>query len=180
MIAGLCAMTLLSVVGPAMAAPKPAVGAATTPDTTQINAKLQRNLDTLPWYGIFDNLEYQINGSQVILSGQVTSEHAITKQDAENAARRVPGVTSVVNHIEVLPVSPFDRQIRRAEYRTIFSQSDLGRYTMGAIPPVHIIVKNGHVVLEGVVMNQMDKNIAGLAAKSVPNVFSVTNNLRIG
>jgi hyperosmotically inducible periplasmic protein len=180
-IVTLCAMTVLTVVGPAIAAPKPAVGTATTTsDATRISTHLQRNLSTLPWYGIFDNLEFKINGSQVILSGQVTSEHAITKQDAENVAKRIPGVTSVVNHIEVLPPSPFDSQLRRAAYRTIFSQSDLGRYTMGANPPVHIVVKNGHLILEGFVMNQMDKTIAGLAAQSVAGLFSVTNNLRIG
>ncbi|MBZ5660606.1 MAG: BON domain-containing protein [Acidobacteriia bacterium] len=94
--------------------------------------------------------------------------------------KRIPGVTHVVNNIEVLPISQFDDQIRRAEYRAIFSQGDLGRYTLGAIPQVHILVKNGHVTLDGVVMNQMDKTIAGIVANTVPNVFSVTNNLQIG
>ena len=107
------------------------------------------------------------------------SEHDTTKYDAENDVKHIPGVTSVVNRIEVLPLSGFDNQIRRAEYQTIFSQSDLGRYTLGTIPQVHIIVRNGHVSLEGVVMNQMDKNIAGIVANSVPGVFSVNNNLRI-
>jgi len=152
----------------------------TTRDNTTIAAQVQNQLATLPWYGVFDNLAFQVNGSEVILSGQVTSEQSITRKDAENAAKHVPGVTNVINRIEVLPTSPFDNQIRRAEYRTIFSQSDLGRYTMGAIPPVHIVVKNGHVSLEGMVMDQMDKNVAGLAANSVPGVFSVTNNLKIG
>ena len=91
-----------------------------------------------------------------------------------------PSVTNVINEIEILPPSRFDDQIRRAEYRTVFSKADLGRYTLGAIPQVHIIVKNGHVTLEGVVMNQMDKNMAGIFANSVPGVFSVENNLRIG
>ena len=174
-------MISVASVGLAIGAAKTsAATTATTPNTAPIGSQLHSKLATLSWYGVFDNLQYKINGSQVILSGQVTSEHAITKHDAENIAKQVPGVTSVVNHIEVLPPSPFDNQIRRAEYRTIFSQSDLGRYTMGAAPPVHIIVKNGHVILEGVVMDQMDKTIAGLAANSVPGVFSVTNNLRIG
>jgi len=77
----------------------------------------------LPWYGVFDNLEYQVNGSEVILSGQVVSEHSNTKNDAENAVKRINGVTKVVNNIQVLPPLPFDNQIRRAEYRAIFSQS---------------------------------------------------------
>ncbi len=155
-------------------------GTVTTPDSATISSQVRHELVMLPWYNLFDNLEYQVNSSEVILSGQVTSEHSQTKYDAENAVKRIPGVTKVVNNIEVLPPSQFDNQIRRAEYRAIFSKSDLGRYTMGAVPQFHIIVKNGHVTLEGVVMNQMDKTIAGIAAKTVPNVFSVTNNLRIG
>jgi hyperosmotically inducible periplasmic protein len=143
---------------------------------TQVNHKLKM----LPWYGVFDNLQYQVNGSEVILSGQVTSDHSVTKGDAAKAVEHIAGVTTVVNNIEILPPSPFDNQIRRAEYRTIFSTSDLGRYTMGAIPDVHIIVKNGHVTLEGKVMNQMDRNAAGIAANTVSNVFSVTNNLQVG
>lgn len=151
-----------------------------TPDAATIGSQVRHDLVTLPWYNLFDNLQYQVNGSEVILSGQVISQHAVTKYDAEKAVKRIPGVTRVVNNIEVLPVSQFDDQIRRAEYRTIFSRGDLGRYTMGAVPQFHILVKNGHVTLEGVVMNQMDKNIAGIVANTVPNVFSVTNNLQIG
>ncbi len=134
----------------------------------------------LPWYGVFDHLEYQVNGTEVILSGQVISEHANTKDDAGKSVSSIPGVTKVVNNIDVLPPSPFDNQIRRAEFRTVFSHGDLGRYTMGAIPQVHIIVKNGHVSLEGTVMNQMDKTMAGIVANTVPGVFSVENNLKIG
>jgi hyperosmotically inducible protein len=137
-------------------------------------------LAMLPWYGVFDNLQYQVNGTEVILSGDVTSEHGQTKYDAETTVKRIEGVTGVVNHIHVLPPSSFDDRIRRAEYRTIFSQSDLGRYTLGAIPQIHIIVNNGHVSLEGSVINQMDRNVAGIAANGVPGVFSVTNNLRVG
>jgi hyperosmotically inducible protein len=145
-----------------------------------ITAQVKHKLNTLPWYGVFDNLQYQVNGSEVILSGQVSPDHSVTKGDAAKAVEHIAGVTKVVNNIEILPTSPFDNQIRRAEYRSIFSTSDLGRYTMGAIPPVHIIVKNGHVTLEGKVMNQMDRNAAGIAANTVANVFSVSNNLQIG
>jgi hyperosmotically inducible periplasmic protein len=153
---------------------------STSHGISAIPNQVQHNLAMLPWYGVFDNLDYQVNGSEVILSGQVISAHATTKDDAGKYVKSIPGVTKVVNNIEVLPPSMFDNQIRRAEFRTVFSQADLGRYTMGAIPQVHIIVKNGHVSLEGVVMNQMDKNIAGIVANSVPGVFSVENNLRIG
>jgi hyperosmotically inducible protein len=171
---------LLVMAGLAVGAPNASAGTAVNPDVSAIENQVQHKLAMLPWYGVFDNLQYQVNGTEVILSGQVISEHDTTKSDAENAIKRISGVTKVVNQIEVLPLSSFDNQIRRAEYRTIFSQSDLGRYTMGAIPQVHIVVKNGHVSLYGVVMDQMDKTVAGLAANTVPGVFSVTNNLQIG
>ena len=145
-----------------------------------LSDQVHHELVMLPWYGVFDNLEYEVNGTEVTLKGQVTSEHAVTRDDAQKFVSSIPGVTNVINQIEVLPPSPLDDQIRRAEYRTVFSYADLGRYTMGAIPQVHIIVKNGHVSLDGMVMNQMDKNIAGIVANSVPGVFSVENNLQIG
>ena len=155
-----------------------AANATTKPLT--LSDQVRHELLMLPWYGVFDNLEYQVNGTEVTLTGQVISEHATTKNDAGKFVGSIPGVTRVINNIEVLPPSPLDNQIRRAEYRTVFSFADLGRYTLGANPPVHIVVKNGHVSLEGVVMNQMDKNMAGVIANTVPGVFSVENNLRIG
>jgi hyperosmotically inducible protein len=158
------------------------VSAATTPermtDQQRLNKEVRHALVMLPWYGVFDNLEYTLNGTEVVLSGQVVQP--VTKSDAEKAVRHVEGVTRVMNEITVLPLSRFDDQIRRAEYRTIFSQSELSRYAMGAVPAIHIIVSNGHVTLTGVVNNQMDYNIARIRALSVPGVFSVTNNLRIG
>ncbi len=170
----------LILAGLALGVPGASAGSAIMPDAATIGKQVHHELVSLPWYNLFDDLQYRVNGTEVILSGQVISEHGQTKYDAENAVKRIPGVTGVVNNIEVLPVSQFDDQIRRAEYRAIFSQADLGRYTLGAVPQFHILVKNGHVTLEGVVMTQMDKAIAGIAANTVPNVFSVTNNLQIG
>ena len=101
------------------------------------------------------------------------------KSDAENVVKKIEGVEQVVNNIEVLPTSPDDDRIRLAEYRAIYGQTALNRYSLQAVPPIHIIVKNGHVTLEGVVASEGDKNIAGIQANSVPGVFSVTNNLRV-
>jgi hyperosmotically inducible periplasmic protein len=154
-------------------------GTAVDTNGAGIEKQVQHKLAMLPWYGVFDHLQFQVNGTEVILSGQVVSEHDRTKYDAERDVNGISGVTKVVNNIEVLPLSNFDNRIRQAEYRAIFSQSDLGRYTMGAIPALHIIVNGGHVTLEGTVMNQMDRNVAGIVANSVPGVFSVTNNLQI-
>ena len=173
-------VTLLALGALIVGAPTARAGNKTSFDVSRLSDQVRHELVTLPWYGVFDNLEYQVNGNEVILSGQVVSEHAQTKYDAEKAVKRIEGVTEVVNKIQVLPPLPFDNQIRRAEYRAIFSQSTLGRYSMGAIPQIHIIVNGGHVTLEGIVMNEMDRNIAQITANSVPNVFSVTNNLRIG
>ena len=101
------------------------------------------------------------------------------KIDAENAVKGIEGITKVINNIEVLPVSPMDDQIRRAEFRAIYSEPALHRYAFGPVPPIHIIVKGGHVTLEGVVDNQGDKNLVFIRANGVPGVFSVTNNLRV-
>ena len=158
----------------------PGSNASVDSNVGAIENQVQHKLAMLPWYGVFDNLKFQVNGTEIILTGQVVSEHDRTKYDAENEVKRIPGVTKVVNDVQVLPPSTFDNQIRRAEFRAIFSKSDLGRYTMGAIPQVHIIVSGGHVALEGTVMNQMDRDVAGIVANTVPGVFSVTNNLKIG
>lgn len=156
--------------------------AATTHDQLTgeqlLNKQVRHALVTIPWYGVFDNLEYTLNGTEVTLSGQVVQPY--TKNDADKAVKHVEGVTRVVDNITVLPLSRFDDQIRRAEYRAIFGQPELSRYSLGAIPSIHIIVSNGHVTLEGVVNNSMDSNIARIRALAVPGVFSVTNNLRIG
>jgi hyperosmotically inducible protein len=140
--------------------------------------KVRKELVTLPYYGVFDNLEYQVEGSTVTLYGQVVKP--ITRQDAERRVAKIEGVDRVVNNIEVLPVSGFDDSIRARAYRTIFRTGSLYRYAMGANPSIHIVVKNGKVTLEGVVSNQMDSRLANMAASSVSGVFSVTNNLRIG
>lgn len=142
-----------------------------------LSKQVRHQLVTLPWIGVFDNLEYKIEGSRVILLGQVVNP--VTKSDAESGVKGIEGVTGVVNRIQVLPLSPFDNQIRRAEYRVIFSEPSLGRYSMGVIPSIHIIVDNGHVTLEGYVDNKMDRNLAYMRARMVPGVFSVTNDLRI-
>ncbi len=137
--------------------------------------EVRHQLVMLPWYSVFDNLAYQVDGDKVTLSGQVT--RPVLKSDAEAAVKSIEGVASVVNNIEVLPLSPMDDQLRRALYRAIYGDAGLSRYSIQAVPSIHIIVKNGNVTLEGVVDNEADKNLAGLRANQVPNVFSVRNNL---
>jgi hyperosmotically inducible protein len=139
--------------------------------------QVRHQLVTLPWLSVFDNLGYSVNGSEVTLYGQVVIP--TLKIDANSAVKHIEGVTKVNDNIQVLPLSPFDNGIRRAEYRAIFREPALQRYSLGTLPPLHIIVENGHVTLEGVVDSQGDKDLAGLRANGVPNVFSVTNNLRV-
>jgi len=142
----------------------------------RIVKEVRHELVMLPFYGVFDNLSYKVDpDGTVTLLGQVA--RPVLKTDAENAVKRIEGVTTVVNSIEVLPTSMIDDQIRRATYRAIFGNAALSEYQMRAVPPIHIIVKNGRVTLEGVVARQMDKQIAGVQANSVPGVFAVTNNL---
>ena len=140
-----------------------------------IKKEVRHELLTLPWYSVFDYLAYSVNGNEVTLLGQVGQP--TLKSDAENAVKHIEGVEKVNNQIEVLPTSPMDDQIRRAEYRAIYSQDLLSRYGVGNLQSIHIIVKNGHVNLEGFVDSQQDKDAATLYAKSVPNVFSVDNHL---
>jgi osmotically-inducible protein OsmY len=143
-----------------------------------VSREVRHQLAMLPRYSVFDILQYTVNGGHITLKGEVTTP--VLKSDAEAAVKSVEGVESVDNQIEVLPLSPDDNQIRHAEYRAIYSQPALQIYAEGAMQPIHIIVKNGHVTLVGTVSNETDKNIASVQAKSVPNVFSVTNDLTVG
>ena len=139
--------------------------------------EVRHQLLNVPWYSVFDNLEFQVSGGMVTLLGQTTNP--TLKHDAVNAVNNIEGVTNVIDKIELLPVSPLDDGIRRAEYRAVYGAPQLERYAMGSVPPIHIIVKGGHVTLVGWVGSQSDKDIAGIRAKSVPNVFSVDNNLHV-
>jgi hyperosmotically inducible protein len=140
--------------------------------------EVRHQLVMLPYYSVFDNLTFSVDGDKVTLSGQVV--RPTLKSDAESAVKEIEGVASVVNNIEVLPVSPMDDQLRRAVYRAVYGDVVLSRYGIQAVPPIHIIVKNGNVTLEGVVDNESDKNLANLRVNGVPNVFSVKNNLVVG
>jgi hyperosmotically inducible protein len=131
----------------------------------------------VPRINVFDNLSFRLEGSTVILDGQVTQP--IAKSDAENAVKGIEGVQKIDNRIEVLPLSPNDDRLRIALYRSIYGFNGLDRYALPVIKPIRIIVKNANVTLEGVVDNQADKNLAGIRANTVGGVFSVKNNLQV-
>jgi hyperosmotically inducible protein len=159
--------------------------AQTTKGTPDLKARhdrlakqIRHELVMLPYYSIFDNLTFRIEGVDgVVLMGQVVKP--TLKQEAENAVRGIEAAGKVVNNIKVLPLSPNDDTIRRAAFRAIYSQDGLDRYAMSAVPSIHIIVENGNITLEGVAANKMDKDLAGIAANQVSGAFSVTNNLRL-
>jgi len=157
----------------------PAVGYGSSADSTKLSQRaldritreVRHELLLLPYYGVFDNLAYKVSpGGTVTLLGQVANPVLVEK---------IEGVDHVDNQIDVLPTSTMDDGIRRAVYRAIYGNEVLSQYAIRAVPPIHIIVKNGNVTLEGVVARQMDKQIAEMQAKSVPNVFSVTDNLQV-
>ena len=138
--------------------------------------RIRKELVTLPFYGIFDNMAFRVEDGKVTLLGQVT--RPTLKSSAANVVKRLEGVTAVTNDIEVLPLSPFDDRIRLRVARAIYGSTPLSRYGLGAQPSIRIIVKNGDVTLEGVVLNEGDRTIANLNANTVSGVFSVTNHLR--
>ena len=144
----------------------------------RIVKEVHHELVMLPFYGVFDNLMYKVSPEgTVTLLGEAS--RPTLKSDAERALKEIEGVERVDNQIKVLPVSPNDDRIRRATYRKIYGHSVLSQYQLRAVPPIHIIVENGHLTLEGVVARQMEKQVAGMQANSVSGVFSVENNLRV-
>jgi hyperosmotically inducible protein len=144
--------------------------------TRRVEFELRHELLMLPRYDVFDWLYFEVlEKGTVRLGGQVRT--ATLKGDAERAAKRVEGVEQIVNEIEILPVSSSDDKLRVALYRALFWDTPLEQYSYQALNPIHIIVKNGRVTLEGVVRTEMDKTVAGFKAREVPFVFNVDNNL---
>lgn len=147
-------------------------------DLQRITNEVRHQLVLLPYYGVFDNLGYKVSGDgTVTLQGQVT--RPTLRSDAENVVKKIEGVERVDNQIQVLPPSPADDRIRMATYRAIYGNDVLSQYALREVPPIHIIVNNGNVTLEGMVNRLMDKQMAEMQAKSVPGVFSVTDHLSV-
>src|SRR5262249_53184941 len=143
----------------------------------RIQKEVRHELIMLPYLGVFDNLAYKIKGTEVTLIGEVT--RPVLKSDAENVVKRIEGVERVNNQIEVLPVSAFDNRLRFKLFRAIYGFGPLEKYSLAVNKSIRIVVRNGHVTLEGAVDNQTDKNLAGKRGNGVPDVFSVTDNLKV-
>jgi hyperosmotically inducible periplasmic protein len=152
-------------------------GQFVSPSEARIQKEVRHELLMLPYFNVFDYIAFQVKGDIVTLQGEVT--RPTLKSDAENVVKHIEGVQQVINNIEVLPPSPMDDQLRLALYRAIYGYPALEKYALGVQKPIRIIVKNGRVMLEGVVDSETDKNLVTVRANSVPGIFSVTNNLRV-
>jgi osmotically-inducible protein OsmY len=171
------ALCLLTLPAATIAQDQPNRDQPTARSTERIIKEVRHELLMLPYFTVFDNIAYKVDGFTVTLLGQVT--RPVTKSDAENAVKHIEGVDHVDNQIEVLPPSPMDDRLRQRLFRAIYGYPALQRYALGVQKPMRIIVKNGHVALEGVVDSQADKNLAGIRANGVSGVFSVDNNLQV-
>src|SRR5215471_8499236 len=169
-----CLLTLMSLT---MAAQNAQRGQPSAKSEERITREVRHELLMLPYFGVFDNIAYKVDGYTVTLVGQVVRPSL--KSDAEHAVKRIEGVEQVDNQIEVLPPSNMDDRLRLQLFRAIYRYAPLQKYELGVQKPIRIIVKNGRVNLEGVVDNDTDKNLANLRANSVPGIFSVTNNLQV-
>ena len=169
----LSASPLIGLSAQSTPAPKPTQSDDRYP--SPLSREIHHQILVLPFYSVFDSINFTVEGGKVTLTGQVVRR--TLKEHAEAAVKSIEGVTVVVNQIEVLPVSPSDDDLRNAIYRVIYEDPTLARYAIQNIPPVHIIVKNGNVALEGSVESASEKTLAATRASSVANVRSVKNNL---
>jgi hyperosmotically inducible periplasmic protein len=145
--------------------------------TPTLSREIHHQILTLPFYSVFDSIVFTLNGGKVTLSGEVLRTNL--KENAEAAVKSIEGVSVVIDHIEVLPVSPADDDLRSAVYRALYEDPTLARYAIQAVPSIHIIVKSGNVALEGAVNSESDKTLAGQRAAVPPNVVAVKNNLLV-
>ncbi len=172
-LAGLVVMLAASVAPLSAQTPSEATARA----QERIAKEVRHEILLLPYYGVFDFIAFKVNGYNVTLMGQVT--RPTLKSDTGNVVKRIEGVEKVDNQIEVLPPSPMDDGLRLRLFRAIYGYAPLEKYALGTIKPIRIIVKSGRVILEGVVDNETDKNLANIRANGVSGIFSVTNNLQV-
>jgi hypothetical protein len=146
--------------------------------TTVIGQQVHKKILRLPYYEVFDHIGFSVDGDTVTLFGQV--RNGVNKSDAEGNIKRIPGVSKVINKIEILPPSRFDDVVRRNLYASLSNTGGLSGYLWPVNPPVRLLVRNGHITLEGTVRNRGDYDTMNILANGIPGTFSVTNNLKIG
>lgn len=171
-------LLIVAVVMLAIATPSVAAQKEVSPQAVErIQKEVRHEILMLPYFDVFDNIAFKVDGDDVTLFGQVT--RPTLKTDVERVVKTVEGVEKVDNQIEVLPVSPNDDRLRLRLFRAIYGFNALQRYALPVVKPIRIIVKNGHVTLEGIVDSEGDKDLVNLRARGVSGSFSVTNNLTV-
>ena len=170
---GRFAMAAVLLTGAAAAATK---ASANLPQSDSDIAKnVRHEIVMYPHYSIWDDFGFRVVNGNVDLMGAATQPYK--KQDLERLVQKVPGVASVTNEIKVLPLSPMDDRLRVQVANAVYRDPILSGYSLMALPPIHIIVENGHVTLTGTVSTDMQKQIAGMRAASGLSFGPVTNNL---
>ena len=147
-------------------------------DTYKLIGDVRNAINRLPYYGVFDSLSYSIDNAGVVTLYGATRTYVV-HNSAVAAVTNIPGVTRVEDKIEVLPLSPFDDDIRARAYNAIFAYPALNRYAWNPQPSIRIIVNRGNVTVAGVVANEFDRNLIEMRLRSVGGTFSVKNELRL-
>lgn len=161
----------------ALTLPLAQAASTTNSNLTRLEQEIRHELVMLPWLSVFDNVNFQVEGNHVVLTGQVV--RPTLRSGAENVVKRIEGIEQVTNNIEVLPLSPFDDDIRISAWNAIYGYGPLSRYGLNPVAPIRIVVKNGNITLQGVVANSQDSQLAYMRVRQIPSAFSVTNDLRV-
>jgi hyperosmotically inducible protein len=169
--------TITAFVGTALLAASSFGAAASPPEPTDLNAKVRQAINGLAYYGVFDDIGYTVNDGVVTLTGEVRTYPV--HNSAISSVRNIPGVTRVIDNIEVLPLSPYDDNLRMRAYNAIFNYPALSRYAIRSRSPIRILVKNGNITLTGVVNSEMDRELIFTRVNQLAGAFSVTNQLRL-
>jgi hypothetical protein len=145
-------------------------------DRMALEKKIRKEINMMPYYDVFDLIEFRLSDSgEVTLSGLVNE--GTTRKGAANRIKRLPGVTNVVNNVELSSLSNFDAQIRRQTLYALASAGRLGSYLQGGNPSMRILVDDGKITLAGYVSTKQDADLAYITARGVQGAFAVTNNL---
>jgi len=142
-----------------------------------LGTKVRQAINGLAYYGVFDEIGYNVNDGVVTLTGEVRTYPV--HNSAISSVRNIPGVTKIVDNIEVLPLSPYDDNLRVRAYNAIFAYPALSRYAINSRSPIRILVKNGNITLSGVVNRELDRELIYNRVSGLAGAFSVTNNLRL-
>ena len=164
------------------------------PSDAHTRLSVARVLERLPNYGAFDLLMFAVDRGTVTLDGYAHQIELVA--EAVAAIERVDGVIRVDTKVQPLPTSAQDDWIRQALFQRIYTDDFVARYaatphghhaiaefpnypglTAAGRYQIHIVVRNGHVSLFGIVNSDADRQEAKLRAQAVIGTFAVDNQL---